>query len=191
MIRSPKQLRWLALLLDATIGIVIIAAALALWQWYREGGGLEAIYVFIGVVFAVLVTGRRWLQEQRSRTKLSPVAPPASAMLPTTVEGQRNRENLLNNIQHNWIDGFLKQSLHSEIELIVGHRPDAVGHLVLKQAGQPDQTITRERLPEIFTAAGRNLLILGEPGSGKTITLLQLAEFLLAEARQRASALPV
>lgn len=115
----------------------------------------------------------------------------------TTPQAQRNRENLLNQVQTAWIDGVLKQSIHSEvIKLGLSYRPEAVGQrpwqLVLQQAGQPDKPVPAERsLLDLFVASGRNLLILGEPGSGKTITLLQLTERLIEIAREENAPLPI
>lgn len=86
----------------------------------------------------------------------------------------QNRERLLNHIQNVWIEGYLRQALPGRtIELAWDYQ---------LQTGQTDPA--GETLLEIWRAAGRNLLILGEPGSGKTITLLQLAEQLVATARQ-------
>ena len=49
-----------------------------------------------------------------------------------------------------------------------------------------------ESIHTIFEDVSRKLLILGEPGSGKTILLLQLAQSLLADATAKeASAIPV
>lgn len=106
----------------------------------------------------------------------------------------RNRTNLLNHLQTTWVDGFLKQSIHSEIlKLTLSYHPEMVGQrpweLLLKEHGRDDQPVPPDRsLREIFTSAGHNLLILGEPGSGKTITLLQLAESLIGTARQEPTA---
>lgn len=257
-------------LVEVLIIFVGLVAAFILWRWFRDGGGLEAVYVAIGVLLAALFTARRWLQAAakpaasqhagwgassqghnemsslrqqmaqslslddlrsltfdlnlnfdnlagetlerkiisllescRRQNLLPPLLAQLQAQRPhiawaqvsalptaTTPQAQRNRENLLNNVQTAWIDGFLKQSLHSEvIKLSLSYRPEAVGQrpwqLILKQTGQPDAPVSPdETLLDIFTAAGRNLLILGEPGSGKTITLLQLAEALIDLARQ-------
>jgi hypothetical protein len=102
----------------------------------------------------------------------------------------RTRANLLNHIRTNWIDGFLKQSLHSEvINLTMNYRPDAVNQLpwqmVLQQSNRPDQPVPPGTSQlDTFTKSGRSLLILGNPGSGKTITMLQLADMLLAAAEK-------
>jgi hypothetical protein len=105
----------------------------------------------------------------------------------------RTRANFINQIRTIWIDGFLQQSLHAEvINLTMSYRPDAVTQrpwrLVLQQGNLPGQPIMRESsLSAIFTSSGCSLLILGNPGSGKTITMLQLAEDLLLTAEQDAN----
>jgi hypothetical protein len=182
MMLSPQWRRRLKRPLDALIIFLGLIAAYVLWAWYQDGGGFEAIYVALGVVLAGLMAARSWLYREAEATpdQLSPAA----------LVNPRNRENLLNHLETSWIDGFLKQSLHSEtLKLTLHQRPEAVGlrpwQLTLKRPGQSEQPVPLEQsLLELFTAVGRNLLILGEPGSGKTITMLQLAEPLIATARQ-------
>ena len=178
---TPEWRRRLTRIVELLVVVTVVMAAASLWQWYRKGGGFEAIYVAVGVLLAALWTACRWLRREGEL-----VAPPATAL----SLSPRSRENLLNQMQTAWIDGFLKQSLHYEVlKLALHHRPDAVGprpwQLVLQQPGQPDAPVPPDRsLLDLFTAGGRNLLILGEPGSGKTITMLQLAEVLIAAARE-------
>lgn len=96
----------------------------------------------------------------------------------------RNRYNFLQNITATWIEGFLHQSLaHSiAIELNLTYKPDAVVRKTLKVSGKEEEFI-EHTIRELFEAYGRSLLILGDPGSGKTITLLQLAEDLIQDAQ--------
>ncbi|MCL4262114.1 MAG: hypothetical protein KJ069_02820 [Anaerolineae bacterium] len=100
-----------------------------------------------------------------------------------TGRDMRNRLNVLQNIQATWIEGFLHQSLAQAVtlELNLSHEPTAVARKTLTAPGQSGMPV--EDVREVFEAYGRALLILGDPGSGKTITLLQLAETLIAEAQ--------
>lgn len=100
-----------------------------------------------------------------------------------TGRDMRNRLNVLQNIQATWIEGFLHQSLAQAVALALNlsHEPTAVARKTLTAPGQSERPV--EDVREAFEAYGRALLILGEPGSGKTITLLQLAETLIAEAQ--------
>jgi eukaryotic-like serine/threonine-protein kinase len=159
-------------------------AAYVLWLWYRDEGSFETVYTAVLIVLGGLWFAHGWLQGQLPQSSVKAV--PAI----TEQTHGRTRENLLNLIRHIWIDGFLKQSLHSEvIKLAMSYRPDAINQrpwqMVLQQSGKPDQPVPPDStLVDIFTRSGRSLLILGNPGSGKTITMLQLADTLLAAAER-------
>lgn len=64
--------------------------------------------------------------------------------------------------------------------------PDVVEHPWEKVVGLPDATNrllgSNKKILDVFDELGRALLILGVPGSGKTITLLELARDLIARA---------
>jgi len=85
-----------------------------------------------------------------------------------------------------WIKGVLKKSIHTEVLLELGMklREEAVDNPWGMVIEKPDES--REVLPQgskikdIFEEANGLLLILGEAGSGKTTTLLQLARDLIA-----------
>ena len=116
-------------------------------------------------------------------------APPlVNEIKPLTQQEYRQRQVLLSKVKDFWLKGVLEKSLHTRvlIELGLQERLDLVQQPfsgVAEFAEAPGQA-----LPEgtdataVFAqmGAGRTLLILGEPGSGKTITLLKLAEDLLA-----------
>ena len=104
----------------------------------------------------------------------------------------RHREILLNKVKNYWIKGVLETSLHGVvlIELGLENRFDALD----RPWGMLWETTEQARLPlpkntKIFDlfeqmGAGCSLLILGEPGAGKTITLLELARDLIVQAEQ-------
>ena len=104
-----------------------------------------------------------------------------------TQEQYRQRTVLLSKVKDYWIKGVLEKSLHTEamIELGLEERTELVERPF---TGASEES--RESLPtgtsaiEFFDQIGdgRTLLILGEPGSGKTITLLKLAQNLITGA---------
>ncbi|MBE2223102.1 MAG: NACHT domain-containing protein [Anaerolineae bacterium] len=97
----------------------------------------------------------------------------------------RNRQNVLNNVKATWIDGYLKNTLSVELtlELDLAHQPTAVARQTLYLPGEAERSI-EQSLRTVFEEHGRSLLILGAPGSGKTITLLQLAKDLIQDAQE-------
>ncbi len=112
---------------------------------------------------------------------------------PFSPQALRHRENLLNHVRHVWIEGqnaFLEHAIHRQVMIELGLQYDqqAVGdemplnRLLLQPQRQPTPIPARQTIADVYRENGRSLLILGAPGSGKTITLLRLAEALLAEA---------
>lgn len=94
---------------------------------------------------------------------------------------------LLNRVREFWIDGVLKQSLYHEVLISLGKRamdeavePPWNSALSLPRQRQP-LALSGTRIETVFDATGL-LLILGEPGSGKTTTLLELVSMLSARA---------
>lgn len=106
---------------------------------------------------------------------------------PAEAEESRNLKLLANKVRHFWIDGVLERSVHQKafIDLAMETRPEAVEHPWERVLLVPDQSshiVERHRsIDDIFEEFGRTLLILGEPGAGKTVTLLQLAKGLLRD----------
>jgi hypothetical protein len=94
---------------------------------------------------------------------------------------------LLKNVETTWIQGVLEKSVREAalLELGLELREEVVDNpwrMVIEGPDQTRETLPRgRRIKDIFDEANRLLLILGEPGSGKTTTLLQLARDLIAE----------
>lgn len=109
---------------------------------------------------------------------------------PRNQQDYRQRQVLLNKVKQFWIVGVLKNSVFTqvllELELRTQHnlvdRP-------FQQYFETEAPLTSDSTPEITDVfnqmgEGRTLLILGEPGSGKTTTLLKLAQNLIARSEE-------
>ncbi len=97
------------------------------------------------------------------------------------VRDRRNKLILLNKVKKFWIEGVLEQSVYNAAMIELGKevRPEAVERpwdMVLETPDKEPRTLPKgQKVSEIFEQMDRALLILGEPGSGKTVTLLELA----------------
>ncbi len=101
---------------------------------------------------------------------------------------RHNRAVMLRRVRSVWLEGVLEESLHGGeiIDLGFAYRPAALGNSGVpswQQAPEYEYLLpVGTRIEDVFTAAGRVLLVLGEPGAGKTTMLLQLVSHLLAAA---------
>ncbi|NOU12133.1 MAG: TIR domain-containing protein [Nitrospira sp.] len=97
---------------------------------------------------------------------------------------------LRDRVEEYWVNGVLKQSLYREVLLLLGKR--TMDDVVERPPWKYDVVDLPERCRDvllqdytiytIFDATGL-LLILGEPGSGKTMSLLELAAVLINRAK--------
>jgi serine/threonine protein kinase len=121
----------------------------------------------------------------------------AAAYFPTrpSTPMRRNRLRMLQKVHAFWIKGVLEKSLHGTafITLEMDERPDTVETLwspALQVAQPPHMLPSHTSIIEVYDQAGGELLILGEPGAGKTSLMLQLAHQLLRRA-ERDESLPI
>lgn len=108
-------------------------------------------------------------------------------------QDRHNRRVMLQRVKTYWLVGVLQESLHGAeiIDLSMAYRPSAVhNHQPELTMGWAPEAEMDQPLPlgtpivDVYEAAQGTLLIMGEPGAGKTTTLLQLVSDLLARAEQ-------
>ncbi|HLZ60293.1 MAG TPA: protein kinase [Ktedonosporobacter sp.] len=113
-----------------------------------------------------------------------------NATLPGLSRAQTNRQALLRKVRAFWITGVLEHSLRGALLLSPGLQAQSNAvinpwRLVLQH---PDATQGElpagTRITEVYDRAAGELLILGAPGAGKTMLLLELARDLLARAEK-------
>lgn len=108
------------------------------------------------------------------------------------VRKQRNRQAMLILVRDIWVKGVLEQSLHGVAMLELGMEswPSAVEHpwdVIVQMPDQPSYRLPPgTTITQVFDETKGSLLLLGEPGSGKTTMLLELARTLIARAAQDA-----
>lgn len=111
-----------------------------------------------------------------------------------TKKESEQRKIVVGKVKSFWIEGFLKPSLQGAdaLRLDLEDRPDAIADLsqgIEALSVELDDSYEELRETQIYQemGQGRTLLILGNPGAGKTIALLQLAQRLLDRSEQNLS----
>ncbi|MBC8098002.1 MAG: TIR domain-containing protein [Armatimonadetes bacterium] len=110
-----------------------------------------------------------------ARIQVTQAAAPA-----TQATADQNRARLLSKVSEFWVQGVLDNALRENaFALGLQLAPDAV----LQHMQYGDHALpTSADIYTIFEDLGRELLILGAPGAGKTVVMLQLARELLKRA---------
>lgn len=166
--------------LAALAGALVLAAVLIL----EFSGGLQAAHALNWVK-------EHWLNAA-AITAAATVAAAAPALLAGRRAGEspgadrlaRERRAVLGRVRSNWIAGVL-MSLYAEAPQIeVGRqtRPDLTGTGSHGAGSAPEPVPAARTALQMFDEAGGRLLIVGAPGSGKTVFLLELAEELIRRA---------
>ncbi|MCB8972027.1 MAG: hypothetical protein H6654_00590 [Ardenticatenaceae bacterium] len=115
------------------------------------------------------------------------------------VQTNHNRQVMLQRVKTFWLVGVLQESLHGAemIDLSMTYRTNAVANYAMADWQQPDNLLPDEvfdtplpigtSITKVYDEAEGTLLIMGEPGAGKTTILLQLVSDLLLRAQMEAT----
>ncbi|MEK7991487.1 MAG: NACHT domain-containing protein, partial [Thiotrichaceae bacterium] len=114
----------------------------------------------------------------------------ASMLSTPSIDERQKLVVLLNKVEQFWIDGLLKQSIHQALWIELGkqleqdklYQPLSSTYQLPNK--DPEPLPANKKVSELFVQHQRLLVILGEPGAGKTMTLLDLAKDLLQQAKQ-------
>ncbi len=121
------------------------------------------------------------------------LAPATAPLKPATALTPERRKQLilLEKVKQFWVEGVLEKSVHGATLLNLNGRSydeavdtpwqRVIGSVPPLPLGE-ETVVPPSNLIDRFQQADRALLILGEPGSGKTITLISLAQELIALA---------
>lgn len=122
--------------------------------------------------------------EQINKLSFQIVEPPQQLSREQERERQ-NRQRIIQKMRVLWVEGVLKRSLVQEVQIDLGLalRPQAVAHpadiLLMQAGGEPRALPPNVKILDVFNLHTGELLILGKPGAGKTMLLIDLASRLL------------
>jgi nucleoside phosphorylase/DNA polymerase III delta prime subunit len=123
-------------------------------------------------------------------------SPPVSQAPPLTAEERRDLPKLLKAVRYIWIEGQLEDySLHVHQRPLIALEKQATPEHVeryrdrlLARPERESQILPADKaISAVFQEVRNFLLILGDPGAGKTVTLLELARDLIASAQNDTS----
>jgi hypothetical protein len=183
--RSLPTIVVLLAVLAAVSGLLSNVVASDIWDrihsqpWYSPTGTGLLLCLIVAVSIALLVH-----QDRTAKTKEETATGALSRLDLTTI-----RSGLLTNLETEWVNGRLHQGLRNAIridlkltETLTAVRPMPRIHMIA-ESGPPVERSVHDPIGDIFRAANGSLLILGDPGTGKTNLLMELAEHLIADAR--------
>jgi DNA polymerase III delta prime subunit len=143
----------------------------------------EPLLFVIGIIGSIIILLLTILFPARTGDRLV-FTSSISADQPIPEDTRRkNRRDMLELVEKIWITGFLDNVLNQMTALNLDME-FAEPNKVLQRQGLEDYSLpSTAAIYQVYKDLNRRLVILGEPGSGKTVLLLQLARELIAEAR--------
>lgn len=111
-----------------------------------------------------------------------------------TEQDRRNQLILLDKVETFWVEGVLERSVYSVMRIDLGKAEetgavDRPWDMVVESEGVENIQLPHgQAIIETFDAMNHSMLILGAPGSGKTMTLLELANDLIKRASESLNA---
>ncbi len=151
-----------------------VQAWLKLQSWYSA----RVVWLLLGVAVVLSVGVVIWQRRLGD-------SPERVRGIRSEADFQRNRRQLIQRVRTDWVEGVLNRSLYkvARIELGLETKPDAVDRPLDVVVRRPDRE--SQSLPlgtpiiSVYDGFEGQLLILGDPGTGKTTLLLELARDLL------------
>lgn len=165
-------------------GVFAAAWLAALLRIGVFGGATEPFYLLAASLASIGLAG--------STRSLARTARTAAGRFEKEADERQKRERrvLIERVRRDWIDSVLEQSPYraARAELGLTSLPEVIERsldVTVESPSSGKQTLPADTpIAEIFDRAERFLLILGEPGTGKTMLLLELAEELLDRAKR-------
>gem|GEM_PF-1430491 len=167
-------------------------------EWHDYAADVAAAYAvgLLRYIEPIVATKSATAWEGQSIFLEHHVSPPVSQAPPLTDEERRDLPKLLKAVHYIWIEGQLEDySLHvHQRPLIALEKQATPEHVeryrdrVLARPERECQILPADKaIVEVFREVRHFLLILGNPGAGKTVTLLELARDLIASAQNDTS----
>src|SRR5688572_25430997 len=153
-----------------------------------EFSNISGSTIQTGDITTTITAGGDVIGRDKIITNIYEAPPPP--LPPAEAKERHDLGILLNKVRTFWIEGVLEKSIHNIALIDLGKesQAEAVAHAweqVLELPDQNRQTLSPDKkISHIFDEMNRALLILGAPGSGKTITLLQLTRDLITQVEQ-------
>jgi len=158
-------------------GILTNVATSVLPESWKEHLWVAWVLVFLNTGVSTLLAIRQMRLESEGK------------QLVTQALAERSRQQLLNCVYKEWILNRRNKALmQSEIlSLELENRPDAIESRfdeVAQRPLNPQPILSGTKISDILEQSDNSLLILGEPGTGKSIMLYELTNGLLDRANQ-------